>query len=452
MDIFVKSPKAPMLIRPEHFFHAHAHSHHSLKDGSIPIRDLVDKQVEHGAKAVACTDHGTMTGAWFLYDHIHNVRKLTDIKHIIGLEAYVSYSRPELNIFLKDGKTLITDKDERAAERKRLAKKYHQILLAKNKTGYFNLVKIHNDGWENGFYYSPTTTPETIFQNAEGLIATTTCLASFWNQHILAGDIATAERELMRWKEAFGDDFYVELQTINSNTQKLVNIELIKLARKTKTQMIITNDVHYLNEKDHEFHYILLNMGNLRKQADDDSVNQKMWEFDVDDLYLKTLEQMQQSHQRHHSGKVFTSSVFEEAVVSLSGIVEKVEQYSLESEPLLPRITEDGKAELSKRCVAGLQKKLAEGVIPAEKLPEYKERLIEELRVISALEAEDYILICNEITSYCHDNDIAVGFGRGSAGGSLVLYLLGVTGVDPVKWKLMFSRFLNFNRRAKLVM
>jgi DNA polymerase-3 subunit alpha len=455
IEIIVKNGIDLGTVRPEMFAQLHSHSAHSLKDGSIPISELVDTQVERGAKAVACTDHGSMTGAWFLYDHIHNVKKYNDVKHIIGLEAYVSYTRDDLTKFLDTGKDLITDKEERANKRKKLAKKYHQILLAKNKTGYFNLVKIHNEAWDKGFYYSPTTTPEIIFEHSEGLIATTTCLGSMWCQNIMSGDLVGAERELRKWKEVFGEDFYVELQPTNNDTQRMVNIELVKLAKRTKTPMIVTNDVHYLNEEDHNFHYMLLNMSNLRKQADGEDVDkQKMWEFGVDDLYLKSLEQMKTTWRTKHKSKAFTESVFDECIINIAGIISKIEDYSLQSEPLLPSVAIDTtpREELSKRAVAGLQEKLKSGVIKSSELNTYRERLIEELKTISALDADDYILLCNEITNYCADNNIYVGQGRGSAGGSLVLYLIGVTGIDPIKHKLMFSRFLNRNRRAKLVM
>jgi DNA polymerase III subunit alpha len=436
------------MIRPEHFLHLHCHSSHSTKDGSIPIRALVDKQVEQGSKACCVTDHGTMTGGWFLYDHIHNVRKHQDVKHIIGLEAYVSTTRDELNKFLADN-SKVEDKAARQAERLRLAKKYHQILLAKNKTGYLNLVKIHNDGWENGFYYSPTTTKECIFANSEGLIATTTCLASLWNQAIIGGDMTSAEKEIYEWKEVFGEDFYVELQPTNLPLQKSVNVGLIQLANKTNTPMIVTNDVHYLEESDHEFHSILLNMTQLRKKADGES-DVKLWEFGVDDLYMKSLDQMKQSWRTHHQSKEFNSKVFDGSVMEISNIVSKVTHYSLESEPLLPLVVDNPKIELQRRVIGGLKEKLQKGIIPKDQIQIYQERIIYELQVISALDAENYILLCNEITNYCHGNSIGVGLGRGSAPGSLILYLLGVTGIDPVRHKLLFERFLNRGRRRRL--
>ena len=437
-----------MIIRPENFTHLHIHSCHSIKDGCIPVSKIVDLQVEHGARAAAITDHGAMTGGWFLYDHIHNVKKYDGIKHIIGLEAYVSLTRDELNDYLANPKA-IEDKAIRKETRTRLAKKYHQILLAKNKTGYYNLVKIHNDAWENGFYYSPATTKDVIFANSEGLIATSTCLASIWCQYILDGKLAKAEKELMEWKEVFGDNFYVELQPTNYDVQKLVNIELIKLAQKTNTKMVITNDVHYVGENDHEFHTLLLNLDKIGKEDD----KSKLWEFSVDDLFLKTLDQMKMGWKEKHKGKEFSESIFEECVWTISDIVDQIEHYTLESKPLLPAVSDKTPVtELQERVVKCFKEKIKSGVIPRDKIEEYQNRLITELETIVALNSENYFLVCNEITNFCHENNIGVGLGRGSAASSLVLYLLGVTGVDPVKHKLLFQRFLNKNRRQKLVM
>jgi len=291
-----------MPVKPEQFVHLHAHSCYSLRDGSIPIRTLVDKQVANGSKAVALTDHGMMTGSWFLYDYINNVKKYKDIKHIIGCELYISENRNELMEWLPNATEDCPDKDDRATKRSLLAKKYHQIVLCKNKTGYDNAVRIHNDAWANGFYHSPTTTKELIFKHHEGLIVTTTCLASLWCQKIMAGDLAGAEKEILLWKDVFGDDIYVELQPTKYKTQALVNVELIKLARKTKTRMIVTNDVHYIDPEDHELHFTLLNLDKLKEGVDHPESKQKLWEFEVDDLYIKSLDQMKEGWRNNHKG------------------------------------------------------------------------------------------------------------------------------------------------------
>ena len=438
-----------MPIKPENFTHLHAHSCYSLKDGSIPIRTLVDRQVQNGSRAVACTDHGNMTSAWFLYDYIHNVKGYQDVAHIIGCELYLSTTRKELFDWLPIAKEDEPDKDKRNAKRKLLAKKYHQIILCKNETGYYNAVKVHNEAWKNGFYYSPATTKEFLFENSEGLIVTTTCLASLWCQKIIAGDLNGAEREIREWKEVFGEDFYVELQPTTSKEQILVNRELIKLAQKTGTRMIVTNDVHYI---DHELHYTLLNLGNLKKEAEGQGT-QKMWEFDVNDLYIKSLDDMKCSWKETHRSKEFTESVFDGCIMAINDIVDSIEHYTLESTPLLPTVDDQDPLELlKKQTVEGFKEKVKKGLVPAKLMDTYQDRIIEELDVISALGAENYINICALITSWCRSNNIGVGVGRGSAAGSLVLYLLGVTDVDPIKHNLLFARFLNMNRRPKLIM
>ena len=440
-----------MTIRPEHFTHLHAHSCYSFKDGSIPIRTLVDKQVGDGARAVACTDHGNMTSSWFLYDYIHNVKNLESVKHIIGLEAYLSLTRDELFAWLPNASD-IDDKDERKRQRDRLGKRYHQILLCKNLTGYKNAIRIHNEAWQNGFYYAPMTTKQMIFDNHEGIIATTTCLASVWCQYIMAGNFAAAEREIMEWKEVFGEDFFVELQPTNYETQRMVNIELIRLAKKTNTPMVITNDVHYIESGDAKLHFTLLNLDTLKKRADGDDTG-RLWEFEVDDLYLKSLDEMKDSWAARHKGKEFTLSVFEECVHNVSSIIDRVEHYTLESKPHLPKCVEGDSFEaLKRRVVSSFVEKVKTGAIPANRIEEYKERLRQELKVIHALGAEDYIHLCALIMDWCKEKDITTGIGRGSAAGSLVLWLTGVTGVDPIKYNLLFERFLTMNRRVKLVM
>ena len=138
-----------MIVKDEMWMNLHCHSAHSIKDGTMSVRDIVDVQVERGSKAVAITDHGSMTSSWFLYDHIHNVRKHKNVKHIIGCELYINYTREELFNWLPNSKTLEPDTDKRAIKRKELGRKYHQIALAKNLQGYKNLIKIHNEAWKN---------------------------------------------------------------------------------------------------------------------------------------------------------------------------------------------------------------------------------------------------------------------------------------------------------------
>lgn len=406
--------------------------------------------MENGSKAVAVTDHGMLTGGWFLYDYIHNTKKLKDIKSIIGCELYINEQRDELMSWLPNQKQ-VEDKDERKATRDDLNQKHHQIILCKNKIGYFNAIKIHNDAWKNGFYYSPTTTKEMIFKHSEGLIVTTTCLASLWCKKIMANDLVGAENEIYLWKEVFGEDFYIELQPTNSRQQVLVNVELIKLAHKTNTPMIVTNDVHYIGKDDYELHRTLLNMEKLKHADNPDDV--VLWEFGVDDLYIKTLEQMHDSWKDHHKSPVFTESVFEGCIESVHEVISKIEHFSLESAPLLPQVDDNDPLEKMKHdVIAGLANKIQKGLIPKEKIPEYQERIAKEIGVISALNAENYINICAEMIGWCRQNDIGVGAGRGSAVSSLALYLLGITEVDPIKNDLLFERFLSINRRPKLLM
>lgn len=440
-----------LCCKDDDFCHIHTHSSFSIKDGSIPVRTIVDRQVERGAKGIAITDHGMLTGGWFLYDYIHNVKKYNGVKHIIGIECYLSETRDELMAWLPNSKELVEDKDERANERKRLNQKYHQILLCKNKEGYQNAIKIHNDAWVNGFYYSPTTTKKMIFEHSKGLIATTTCLASLFCRKIMAGDLIGAENEIRQWKDVFGEDFYVELQPTNNASQVMVNRELIKLARKTNTPIISTNDVHYENKEDSEFHFTLMNLANLKKQSEE--TESKLWEFSVDDLYLKSLEDMYLGWKKLHKNTEFTESVFEESILNVGKIVSSVEHYSLESNPLLPQVdNQDPYEKLKKDTIVGLKKKLDEGLIPKNKLKEYQDRIVEELETIHLLKAENYMNICAFMIEEARQRNIYSGLSRGSVGGSLVAYLLGITQIDPIQHKLLFARFLSKNRRPKLIL
>jgi len=247
--------KIPKEINNSKFCQLHAHSVYSQRDGAITIRDLVDTTADkYGQKAVAVSDHGIVSSGYVLYQnalHLRPQRGAEPIKPIIGCELYINDTRQELFDWLPKAQEV--EKEERAKIRNSLAKYYHGLLIAKNRTGYYNLIKIHNEAWQN-FYHRPMTTPELLWENTEGLIYSTACMSGhipFFIQK--QGDMDTALRLIDQYKEAFGEDFFIELMPIRSELQKGLNEILIDISRKKKVPLIVTNDSHYLEAEDQDY-------------------------------------------------------------------------------------------------------------------------------------------------------------------------------------------------------
>ncbi len=402
------------------YAHLHNHTQYSLLDGATPIAGMMDKAKADGQVGVAMTDHGNMFGA-FKFVAEANKRGL---KPIIGCEFYLVEDR--------HNKTF-----SRAAGQKDV--RYHQLLLAKNRKGYENLSKLCSIGYVEGLYSKwPRIDKEALEGRTEGLIATSCCLGSVVQQKLLLEGFAEADAELKWWIERFGEDYYIELQrhrgldNIDGTgvSQEELNQDLLRLAAKHKLKTIVTNDSHYLEEEDFEPHDILLciNTGERKETAD-------RFRFPSSDFFFKTQEQM--------------SRLFEdvpEAVERTLEIVDKVEPIELARDVLLPNYPlPEGFASQDDY----LRHLTYEGAQRRYKLDfdnTHRERIDFELETIQKSGYPGYFLIVQDFTTEARKLGVSVGPGRGSAAGSAVAYCLGITNVDPIKYDLLFERFLNPER------
>lgn len=414
------------------FSHLHVHTQFSLLDGANKIPDMFVKAKKDNMPAIAISDHGNMFGA---FDFVNEAYKHLDsnnnpiVKPIVGCEFYITQDRTR-KTFSK------TEKDPR----------HHQILLAKNATGYQNLVKLTSLGFSEGMYSKyPRIDKQLIHQYHEGLIATTCCLGALVPQTILKKGEAEAENEFKWWLNIFQDDFYVELQRHGMAEQDKVNEVLLRFAKKYNVKVIASNDAHYLEREDFLTHDILLCINTGEKLstpkydeiADDDlSVKNKRFAFPNDEFYLKSTAEM-----------IETFKDLPEAIDNTNEIVSKVDLLNLKRDILLPHFevphgfnTQDEYLEYLTWTGA----KNRYGILT----PEAEERLRFELSVIKEMGFAGYFLIVHDFIIAGKDMGVFVGPGRGSAAGSAVAYCIGITNIDPIKYKLLFERFLNPERKS----
>jgi DNA polymerase-3 subunit alpha len=452
----------PIYLQPQNFAHLHVHSVFSIQDGMIPIKKLVEFGKKFDQKVVAVTDHGSLCGFWQLYTECRKQKMLP----MFGCEFYINNNRSliENREFHLDR----IEKENRQALQKVIRKYHHLIAWALNKKGYQNILAIQNDAWMNGFYYKPTTDLDSVFAHAEGLAVSTACFAGEIPQLLFRGNYGAAKYLTARFKEAFGDRFFIELMLNNFPLQKSINESLIRLAAEMRVPTIFTGDAHYYVPGDAALHKVVLNMG---KRGGDNS--NATWEFDTNDLYLKSLNEFYDEWNAAHRSEIFTESVFRSCLENIHAITSWVEPIFLESTPRIPSYPDEWN-ELLKRSTAGFQDKLRRGMIPVERIKEYQERLVFELKVIRTMQAISYMLLFSDVVRFCDDpknpdlwkeglippeidamlpeeGKILRGTGRGSVGGSLVAWLLNITqGVDPLRFDLLFERFLDVNRVPKM--
>lgn len=416
------------------FVHLHCHSQYSLLDGQSSIEDMMDKAVKDGQKGVALTDHGNMFGAFKFV----NEAKKRKIKPIVGCEFYLVENRHRKSFSPNQG-----EKDKR----------YHQLLLAKNSVGYANLSKLCSLGFVEGLYGKyPRIDKELILKYHEGLIATSCCIGAEIPQAIIHGKEDEAEEKLKWWLDLFGEDFYVEVMrhrgleniTIRDNSgniinsgysQERVNSIMLGFAQKYNIKVIATNDSHYVDEEDWESHDILLCVNTGAKISDPKGEGRgQRFAFSSSDYFFKTRDQM--------------SSLFRDipaAIDNTMEIFDKVEALSLSRDVLLPRFPlpdnfTNQDDYLKHLTFLGAQKRY--GDITRE----IEDRLNFELQVIANSGYPGYFLIVQDFTQTARQMGVSVGPGRGSAAGSAVAYCLGITNIDPVKYDLLFERFLNPER------
>ncbi|MDZ8031799.1 DNA polymerase III subunit alpha [Nostoc sp. DedSLP04] len=402
------------------FVPLHIHSDYSLLDGASQLPELVDRAIALGMKAIALTDHGVMYGAVELI----KICRSQNIKPIIGNEMYVINGDIE--------------KQERRP-------KYHQVVLAKNTKGYKNLVKLttisHLKGVQGkGIFSRPCINKDLLKQYHEGLIVTSACLGGEIPQAILSNRPDAARKVAQWYKEVFGDDYYLEIQDHGSQEDRIVNVEIVKIARELGIKIVATNDSHFISCFDVEAHDALLCIQTGKLIIEDKRMRYSGTE------YLKSGEEMQQLFRDH-----LPDDVIAEAIATTGEVADKVEPYHIMGEPQIPTppIPSGHTADTYAEDVAwsGLLERLNRKS-RHEVDSVYKERLEYELKMIQQMGFSKYFLVVWDYIKFARDNNIPVGPGRGSAAGSLVAYAMRITNIDPVHHGLLFERFLNPERKS----
>lgn len=403
------------------FTHLHVHTEYSLLDGSSKIKEIVKRAKELGMDSLAITDHGVMYGVIDFY----KAAREAGIKPIIGCEIYVSPS----SRFDKEAGV----SDDRY---------YHLVLLAENDTGYHNLMKIVSKGFTEGFYYKPRVDYEVLEQYSEGIIALSACLAGEVARNLAKGNYEDAKESALRYERIFGKgNFFLELQDHGIPTQKTVNAGILRLSRELGIELVATNDIHYIFEEDSVPHDILLCIQTQKKVSDNDRMK-----YEGGQYYLKTEEEMVALFPYAKEAIENTHKIAMRCNVEIEFGVRKLPRFQVPAE-FYKGTDDDIEASwnyLLHLCTEGLKKRYASA--SKEEYEKLKERLDYELSVIKNMGFIDYFLIVWDFINYAKRNGIAVGPGRGSAAGSIVAYTLEITDIDPIKYDLLFERFLNPER------
>ena len=390
------------------FTHLHVHTEYSLLDGSNKINEYVARVKELGMDSAAITDHGVMFGCIDFY----KAAKAAGIKPILGCEVYVA---PGSRFDKEMGK-----------EENRY---YHLVLLAENQEGYQNLIKIVSLGFVDGFYYKPRVDKEILEKYHEGIIALSACLAGEVARTVTRGFYEEAKVAALSYEKIFGKgNFFLELQDHGIPEQKHVNQQLLRMSRETGIQLVVTNDVHYTYDTDAEAHDILLCVQTGKRLQDEDRMR-----YEGGQYYVKSPEEMQELFPYIPEALENTHKIAERCKVEIEFGVTKLPKFDV------PKGYTAWKY-LNRLCFEGLQERYPECT------EDLKERLNYELGVIKNMGYVDYFLIVWDFIRYARDHDIMVGPGRGSAAGSLVAYTLGITKLDPIRYNLLFERFLNPER------
>ncbi|MGC8768985.1 DNA polymerase III subunit alpha [Calditerrivibrio sp.] len=401
-------------MKSRDFVHLHLHSQYSLLDGAIQINKMMDKLKKFGSTAVAVTDHGTMYGVVDFYKKAIS----NNIKPIIGCEVYVA-----------------PDNRKNRNYEKGEDKNYHLILLAKNNKGLKNLQYLVSLAQLEGFYYKPRIDKELLANYSEGLIGLSACLAGEIPRQILRGDLKEAVKSAKEYEDILGKgNFYLELQENGIPDQRMVNRELITIAKENQLPLVATNDCHYLEKGDHVAHQILMCI-----QMQTTISNRDKLEFHSDQLYVKSPDEMWEAFSEIPEACLNTLKIAEECNVTIDLGKLHLPQYKVPEGYTVESYFEH-------LARTGLHRRLAR--IPADEHKKYIDRLNFELKVITEKNYAGYYLIVWDFINYSKENDIPVGPGRGSGAGSLVAYALGITDIDPIKFNLLFERFLNPERKS----
>jgi len=389
------------------FVHLHVHTEYSLLDGAGRVGDLLDRAKELGMKALAITDHGCMFGVVNFYKEA--IKR--DIKPIIGCEVYVA-------------KRTMADRDPRLD-----SDQYHLVLLAKNNTGYKNLMKIVSTGYLEGFYYKPRVDLSVLKEYSEGIICLSGCIAGEIQQRLLEGNYQRAKETALEYRDIFGEgNFYLEIQDHGMEEQKKVNPDLIRLGKETGIPLAATNDVHYTNREDWEFHDILLCIQTGKTVDQEDRLR-----FPNHEFYMKSEDEMRGLFPEVPEAVDNTARIAERCSVKLDFGTVHLPYFELPE-----GYTAD--TYLRELVYRGFEERYP------QRDAEMTERLEYELETIKAMGYSHYFLIVWDFIKFAREKKIMVGPGRGSAAGSLVSYCLRITNIDPIKHNLIFERFLNPHR------
>ena len=399
------------------FTHLHVHTEYSLLDGSSKIKELAARAKELGMSSLAITDHGVMYGVIDFY----RAAKEVGIKPIIGCEIYVS---PNSRFEKESGNS-----EDRY---------YHLVLLAENDKGYHNLMKIVSKGFTEGYYYKPRVDYEVLREFSEGIIALSACLAGEVQKFLSRNMYEEACKSALRYQEIFGKgNFFLELQDHGIDMQQRVNMDLLRMSRELSIDLVATNDVHYIYDTDYEAHDILLCIQTAKKVSDEDRMR-----YEGGQYYLKSEEEMRSLFPYAQEAVDNTAKIAERCNVEIEFGVRKLPKYQVPKK-FWDSEEEEGEASwryLHYLCHKGLRERYG------EETPQLTERLDYELSVIKNMGFIDYFLIVWDFIDFAKRNGIIVGPGRGSAAGSIVAYTLAITDIDPLKYSLLFERFLNPER------
>ena len=390
------------------FTHLHVHTEYSLLDGSNKIQEYVARVKELGMDSAAITDHGVMYGVIDFY----RAAKAAGINPILGCEVYVA-----------PGSRF--DREAGSGE----DRYYHLVLLAENNQGYSNLMKIVSKGFVEGFYYKPRVDIEVLEKYHEGIIALSACLAGEVAKYLTRGMYEDAKAAALRYQDIFGKgNFFLEMQDHGIPQQQTVNQQLLKMHKETGIDLVVTNDVHYTLAEDAQPHDVLLCLQTGKKLADENRMR-----YEGGQYYVKSPQEMEMLFPYATEALENTHKIAERCHVEIEFGVTKLPKYDVP----------EGYTSweyLNKLCFEGLEERYQ----PVTR--ELRERLDYELSTIKNMGYVDYFLIVWDFIKYARDNDIMVGPGRGSAAGSLVAYTLGITQLDPIRYDLLFERFLNPER------
>jgi len=398
--------------------HLHNHSVFSFLDSIVKIDDYIEKTKELGVKYLSLTDHGNLCGIFELYKKC----KKNNITPIIGCEFYYS-------------------------EGEKVRAKDHLVVIAKNNEGLRNLFELSSKSYLTGFYYRPTIHFKDLLTYRKGLIISTACIGGTIPKFLLNNQFDDAYNHAKKFMENF-EDFYLEMQLHNVQKQVIVNNGIARISHKLGIPLVMTNDVHYIDKRDNAIQDFV-SMIRMNRTIKNHVYN------DFRDLYFKTDDDLYNNFKNMKKAMNGVGKIdFSQSMENTYKIAEMIKKGNIKIDQSLklPKIDiKNSKKELKSIVETNFKNKIDNNIIGKDQIIQYRERIETEYDVIFSKSFQDYFLVIEDIIKYCNNNDIYVGIGRGSAGGSLVAYLLGITQLDPIKYGLKFERFIT-KKRSKLQM